>query len=143
MSTEYELCVASQLDKLAQIADFVGEAATQAGLDEDQVFEVRMATDEACTNSMEHAYEGREDGQVRVCCTTEDDSFVVRITDFGRPFEPTSVPQPDINLPLEERSIGGLGLFLMYRLVDDVEFGQDGNGANIVTLRKRRKVVQP
>ncbi len=137
-TAEYELCVASQLGKLAEISDFVGEAATRAGLDEGQVFEVQMATDEACTNSMEHAYEGREDGEVHVCCFIENNSFVVRITDFGKPFEPAEVPQPDITLPLEERSIGGLGLFLIYRLVDDVEFARDVGGGNQVTLRKHR-----
>lgn len=139
---EYDLCVASELTRLAEISDFVGEAATRAGLDEGQVFQVQMATDEACTNSMEHAYEGREDGQVHVCCYIEDDAFVVRVTDYGKPFEPERVPQPDITLPLEERSIGGLGLYLMYRLVDTVEFGRDTDGGNRVTLRKRRTKAQ-
>lgn len=139
MSAQYELCVSSHLTNLAEISDFVGEAASRAGLDESEVFEVQMATDEACTNSMEHAYEGRQDGEVHVCCYVESNAFVVRVTDFGKPFEPDRVPMPDITLPLEERAVGGLGLFLMHRLVDKVEFGRDSDGANRVTLRKQRK----
>jgi serine/threonine-protein kinase RsbW len=141
MGSEFELCVASELSKLAEIADFVTEAAARAGLDENQVFEVQMATDEACTNSMEHAYEGREDGEVHVCCSIEDNAFVVRVTDFGRPFTPEKVPVPDVTLPMEERAVGGLGLFLMRRLVDDVQFAHDPVAGNQVTLRKRRKNV--
>jgi len=140
MSSELELCVASELRNLAAIADFVSEAAARAGLDDTQVFEVQMAADEACTNSMEHAYEGREDGRVQVCCFVEDNVFVVRVTDFGKPFEPETVPVPDITLPLEDRSVGGLGLFLMRRLVDEVQFSRDSTGGNQVTLRKRRRM---
>ena len=142
MSSEYELCVASQLSNLANIAEFVSEAAARAGLDDNQVFEVQMATDEACTNSMEHAYDGREDGEVHVCCYVEDNAFVVRITDFGRPFAPQDVPVPDVTLPLEERSVGGLGLYLMRKLVDDVEFSSDKTAGNQVTLRKLRKAAR-
>jgi len=139
MEEERELCVASQLSNLAAIADFVGAAAARAGLDEQQVFEVQMATDEACTNSMEHAYGGREDGQVHVCCSSENDAFVVRVVDYGKPFAPESVPEPDLSVRIEERSVGGLGLYLMRRLVDEIEFARDADGGNRVTMRKRRK----
>jgi serine/threonine-protein kinase RsbW len=134
---EFELCVTSNLGNLAQIAEFVSELAASWGLHEDDVFAVQMAVDEACTNSIEHAYGGRDDGQVHVCCYVEDDQFVVRITDFGESFDPSSVSSPDVNAPLEEREIGGLGLFFMRKLMDSVEFLSSGSG-NQVIMRKRR-----
>ena len=139
MSDPFEICVCSKLTNLPEIAEFVGERAKAAGLDENQVFEVQMAIDEAATNSMQHAYEGRGNGELRVCCFIEGNAFVVRITDFGAPFDPGQVPEPDLSVPLEDRPIGGLGLYLMRRLMDDVEFQSDPTEGNQVTLRKRRQ----
>lgn len=130
--------MSSAVTNLAQIADFVSERARSVGLDEEQVFEVQMAVDEACANAMEHAYGGRSDGQVHVCCYSSNDEFVVRVTDFGKPFDPERVPQPQIDAPLEEREIGGLGLFFMRRLMDRVEIRSSQTG-NQVLLAKHRK----
>ncbi|NLT74570.1 MAG: ATP-binding protein [Chloroflexi bacterium] len=127
----------SSLSHLAAIAEFVADGARQAGLSEEEVFAVQMAADEACTNSIEHAYGGQE-GEVRICCWAEGNEYVVRITDFGRPFDPDSVPIPDTKAPLTERNIGGLGLFFMRELVDQVDFASDPIQGNQVTLRKRR-----
>lgn len=133
-----EICVSSATANLAEIADFVAERAALAGLDEERVFAVQMAVDEACTNSMQHAYEGRADGEVRICCYVDDDDFVVQIFDHGKRFDPEAVPEPDLASPLEERAIGGLGVFFMRRLMDCVEFTAD-EGGNLVTLRKAIK----
>ncbi len=139
MRDEFEICVSSQLENLARIAEYISERAALAGLNEHQVFEVQMAIDEACTNSMKHAYEGREDGEVSVCCYVEDDDFVVRVTDSGKPFDPTAIPPPDLSSPLEDRQEGGLGLFLMRELMDSVEFHAGPGVGNQVIMRKRRK----
>ncbi|MGI6375526.1 MAG: ATP-binding protein [Anaerolineae bacterium] len=133
-----EICYASDLGKLGEISEFVGARARQAGLSEDGVYEIQMATDEACTNSIEHAYEGRTSGQIDVCCYIDGAYFVVRVTDYGRRFDPDLVPMPDVTAPLEERTIGGLGLFFMRRLVDSIEFSFDPIQGNQVVMRKRR-----
>lgn len=137
MEREYEICVSSRLLNLAAIAEFVSERAHVAGLNENQVFDVQMAVDEACTNAMEHAYEGQPDGQVRVCCYTESDDFVVRITDYGRSFDPSAIAPPDLLSPLKDRPVGGLGLFLMKQLMDRVEYCSDAQSGNQTVMRKR------
>ena len=98
-----ELCVASATANLAEIAGFVAERAALAGLDEERVFAVQMAVDEACTNAMQHAYEGRADGEVRICCYVDDGDFVVQIFDHGKRFDPEAVPEPDLASPLTHR----------------------------------------
>jgi anti-sigma regulatory factor (Ser/Thr protein kinase) len=138
----FELCVASDLSHLEEISAFVAEGARSAGLDEQQVFEIQMAADEACTNSIEHAYSGTR-GEVRICCWTEADAYVVRVTDFGEPFDPDQVPVPDTSASLAERNIGGLGLFLMRELVDRIEFHSDPVQGNQVLLRKQRRDREP
>ena len=135
-----EICVLSQTTNLAQVAEFVISEAQEAGLDETQVFEIQMAVDEACSNSMEHAYEGVPNGNLRVCCSLLEDEFVVRITDYGKPFDPTDFPAPDTKQPLEDRQIGGLGIFLMRQLVDQLEYATEPEtGGNQITLHKRLK----
>jgi serine/threonine-protein kinase RsbW len=137
MEREYEICVSSQLLNLAEIAEFISERAHLAGLNDDQVFDVQLAVDECCTNAMEHAYDGHPDGQVRVCCYLESNDFVVRVTDYGRSFDPSAVSSPDLSLPLEERQIGGLGLYLMGQLMDLVEYHADEKAGNQTVMRKR------
>jgi len=135
-----ELCIEGDPEHLATVSEFVAAGARRAGLSEDDVFAIQMAADEACTNSIEHAYNGRR-GEVRVCCWSEGDDYVVRITDFGDVFDPESVPSPDTTSPLTERPIGGLGLFLMRELVDQVIFQSDPERGNQVILRKRRRIA--
>jgi serine/threonine-protein kinase RsbW len=134
---QYEICVSSRLSNLAQVAEFVSERARVAGMREDAVYDLQAAVDEACTNSMQHAYGGREDGEVRICCYQQNGEFVVSVADRGVPFDPASVREPDVTAPLEDRDIGGLGLYLMRRLVDSVEFSSPQQAGNQVVMRKR------
>lgn len=136
---EYEICVTSSMANLAKVADFASERARLAGMGEDQVFEVQMAVDEACANAMEHAYKGRQDGEIRVCCYVEKDDFVVCVTDYGKPFDPSSISAPDLSASLEERDVGGLGLFFMRALMDGVEFRSGPIRGNEVIMRKHRR----
>lgn len=138
MSERLELTVASDLEKLAQIADFVTDAALRLGLDEKQAFEVQMATDEACANIIEHAYGPGVAGEISICCETEGDDFVVTLRDQGCSFDPCQVPEPDLTCPLEDRQIGGLGLFFMRKLMDRVDFCSDPDTGNELRMYKRR-----
>ena len=135
---EFEICVSSALQNLADIGDFVSERARLSGMDEAQVFDVQMAVDEACSNTVQHGYEGRDDGQIRICCFAQGSDFVVRITDRGRPFDPSTVATPDTSSPLEDREIGGLGLFFIRELMDEVSFQSDPAAGNVLVMRKRR-----
>jgi serine/threonine-protein kinase RsbW len=126
------------MENLVVIADFVAAVAERLGLDDDETFALQMAIDEACSNVMEHAYRGRSDGQVSVRLQALDDQVVVTIHDQGEPFDPQSVPRPDTSAPLQKRQNGGLGLYLMEKLMDSVEWGFDPERGNTLTMRKRR-----
>lgn len=139
MPIEHEICVSSNLTNLAGIAQFVSERARQVGMNEQEVFDIQMAVDEACTNSIEHAYSDGAAGVVRVCCYVEDRDFVVRISDYGEPFDAAAIPTPDTAAPLEERGIGGLGLYFMRKLMDSVEFSLIAPRGNLVVMRKQHK----
>lgn len=137
MSVTYSLTVNSQFERLAEIADFIADAACACGLNDEQTYDVQMAVDEACTNIIEHAYRGKPDGTIHLTCRKCGNEFIVTIQDFGKPFDPRQVQTPRTRAPLSERRIGGLGLFFMHQLMDRVEFDFVSGQGNRLTMRKK------
>lgn len=129
------LTLDASLEALAAISDFVVEQARAAGMDEHAVWEVQLAVDEAATNVIQHSY-ARADGQMTINIDASESAFEIVICDRGRPFNPEEVPEPDLVSPLEERKTGGLGLYLMRKLMDRVDFRFE-NGENILTMVKQ------
>lgn len=132
------LTLEASLEALAAISEFIVAQARSAGLDDHAIWEVQLATDEAATNVIQHSYR-QSPGPITISADKVDGSFVVTISDRGRAFDPEKVPEPDLVSPLEERKTGGLGLYLMRKLMDHVEFRFD-EGENILVMSKR---VQP
>ena len=122
------------------ICAFVVQAAESAGLNEDAVFHVQLAVDEACSNIIEHAYGGEGKGDIEVICDTRDEQdghfFVVQIRDQGQPFNPDNVPKIGSNKELDQLQVGGLGLHFMRQTMDRIEF-HFHSGYNTVMMFKR------
>ena len=131
---QLELQIEAKPENLSVIADFIATAMRQLGTEQD-MFEVRTAVDEACTNVILHAYSGQE-GSITISCELQDHDFVVTIRDNGKPFDPTSVPPPDLQADLDERRIGGLGMYLMSQLMDDVSYSSNVEKGNKLVMRK-------
>ncbi len=141
---ERHLTVPGRFESLARISEFVTAAAHSAGLDADDVFHVEMAVDEACSNVIEHAYEDRR-GEIELTCSTvEPGNLEIVILDHGRPFDPTSVPQPTFADPskIDVMQEGGLGLYFMRKLMDDVHFEFVPSQGNKLTMLKRRHTAR-
>jgi anti-sigma regulatory factor (Ser/Thr protein kinase) len=132
-----ELTVSSDLDGLPQVIDFVRQASMEAGLSDKAVFACELATDEACTNIIEHAYAGRSDGVIRVACWTENGAFVVQFHDQGVAFDPTQIREPLLTEDLARRPLGGVGVHFMRSLMDEVRFEFDPVTGNKLTMTKR------
>jgi anti-sigma regulatory factor (Ser/Thr protein kinase) len=127
------LCV--DLQQLETVREFVAETCQGFGLDCRTAYDVRLAVDEACTNVIQHAYAGRG-GRVKITIDTIKCGVRVTICDWGTPFDPLAVPTPDVAAPLEERPLGGLGLFLMRQMMDEVDFQFDTDDGNRLTMIK-------
>ncbi len=135
---ETHLEVPAALESLGIISDHVVACARAAGLDDHAVWEMQLAVDEAATNIIIHAYGDHDlDGSLIVQSVLSADEFTVHLHDQGVPFDPDYVPPPDLTSPVEDRKTGGLGIYLMRRLMDRVDFQFDVDGYNIVTLVKR------
>ena len=148
----------ARYESLAEICNFVTQAARNAGLDEGAIYSVNMAVDEACSNIIEHAYGHIHRGTmpreasslhspteeiIEIACIDNLEAFTIVLEDHGKPFDPGSVPRPDIHQSIEQRPTGGLGLFFIRQLMDEVRFefipGASGlPNTNILILVKRK-----
>ena len=127
----------ADFSNLDAIRDFVGETAEQAGFSGKDVYAIQLSTDEACSNVIEHAYEGQEGGDIEVSCDVKDDALIIVIHDHGVEFDITKVKKPNLSKKLEEREIGGLGVYLIQKLMDEVRFESSAKKGNYLTMIKR------
>jgi serine/threonine-protein kinase RsbW len=120
------------------ICDYIGHCANEAGLNEEEVYAVQLAVDEASTNIMEHGY-GREcPNRIDITCEILEDGLKVVIYDDAEPFDPETVPEPEINVPLEDVKPRGLGIFLMRKMMDEVQYKSSPDIGNTLTMIKHR-----
>lgn len=98
--------------------------------------DVNVALDELLSNALSHGRAGREEGLVTVDVKLEHQHLTIILADDGPSFDPLAQATPDTTLSIEERSIGGLGIHLVRKLMDDVAY-QRRDGQNIVTLTRR------
>lgn len=129
----------AQIDSLPTIVEFATQAAEIACLNARAIYGVQLAMEEAFSNIVKHAYDNRGDGQVECTLISQHHQLTMILRDYGRPFDPNSVPDPDINASLEDRRLGGLGLYFMRQLMDEVHFEFTPDSGNILTMVKRRE----
>jgi serine/threonine-protein kinase RsbW len=132
----FELEVDSKLESLSIISDFITKVTERAGLEARNIFEVQMAVDEACTNIIQYAYPEQK-GMITLVCELVNDDFIVTIRDKGKPFDPSCVPAPDLEADLDKRKVGGLGIYFMRKMMDEVSYNLDAEKGNELTMRKK------
>lgn len=131
---------AAKFEFLDEIREFVGGVARAGGFDERDVYNIQLATDEAASNIIEHAYEGVNDGLLEISCGVNGSAITIVLVDHGESFDPSVVPVPDLKADLSERKIGGLGIFLMRKLMDEVRYeAEPRKKRNTLTMIKRRR----
>ena len=126
----------ADLAQLAVIREFVAESSRALDADEQVIRDLQLAVDEICSNSIRHGYGGQA-GQLEVSVERVGHSIKVVVRDWGMAFDPEQIAVPDLDLPLEERSLGGLGLFLVKQVMDEVRFEFDASKGNSVTMFRR------
>jgi len=114
------------LDALAPIRQFVEKAAKQAGLGKKAIYDLCLAVDEIATNVVTHGYEEAGlKGDLQIDAEITPETLVIHLQDSGVPYDPSShlVPTPeDLDRPLEDRNVGGLGILLARAAVDELNY---------------------
>lgn len=136
-STHPTITVAAGVDQLAGVRAFVREQVAAAGGDDETMGDLVQAVDELVCNVVEHGYAGRP-GTIEVAFVETPDAIAFRIRDDAPAFDPTSVPEPPLDLPIGQRRLGGMGVHLARALTDEFDHRILPTGGNEVTVRKRR-----
>jgi serine/threonine-protein kinase RsbW len=128
----------ARFEFLDEIRDLVAEVAREGGFSEKEVYSLQLAADEAASNIIEHAYAGVLNASLDVTCELAGNELIITMHDTGKPFDPSKVKHPNLKADLSERQIGGLGLYLMRKLMDDVQYEANSRTGNVLTMIKRR-----
>ena len=94
-----------------------------------------LAIEELVTNCIKHGYDDKGEHIIEITLKLSANELALTVTDDGHPFNPLELPEPDIHLPMEDRPIGGLGIHLLRKMSDRMEYERTG-GKNQITLRK-------
>jgi len=132
---EFTLKIPGKTDNLEAIRTFVAGVARNAGFGEEDVNKIELAVDEACSNVIEHAYARDEAKDIDIAVLVERLKLTVTVIDHGKSFHFDGIPLPDMKQYLAELRVGGLGIYLMKMLMDEVEYRSE-NGRNEVRMSK-------
>ena len=131
----FQLRVPAEDRHLAEIRDFIQEVGEKIQIPGKILANTKLAVDEACTNVVKHGYKGQS-GFIEVIVTGNLREFHIEIRDQGESFDLRNVKSPDLKLYVETRKRGGLGVFLMNQLMDEVRY-RGGTDGNTLTMSKR------
>ena len=123
------------MDDLARVRQFIREEAARAGAEPPEIHDLVQAVDESVTNSIVHGYKGVP-GPLEVELARDGRTIVVHLRDQAASFDPTTVSTPDVNLPLDQQQMGGLGVLLTRELTDSMSYKRTSRG-NELTLTKK------
>ena len=133
------LILPCDINEIPRLTEFVQSVCHDAGFGDSAVQQLILAVEEAVVNIMNYAYEPDAKGPVSLTAEAADNQITITIMDSGRPFDPTLVPQPDLTLDAEEREEGGLGIFMIRRNTDAMQY-ERRDGYNVLQLTKNNSV---
>ena len=126
----------AKLENLEAMISFIKKSAEGLGLDAKKVGQIQLAAEEILINVINYAYPDTT-GDIEITCSARDGAgLAVSIADSGIAFNPLELPEPNINTPVAERKIGGLGIFLVRKTMDQVTYTRQDN-RNILTFTKQ------
>ena len=133
---ERQLVLHNDIHQISLLAQFVETVADLAHLDAGVSMSLNLALEEAVSNVIMYAYPKGTDGLVDIKAILDKDSLEFVISDSGVAFDPTAAPEADITLDVQDRPIGGLGIFLVRNIMDAVHYKREG-GKNILSMSKK------
>lgn len=136
-----EISLVNDLKEIARVAEQIDEFCASRAIASEVAYAVNLALDEILTNTISYGYADDEPHQIEISVRPEAEALIIVIVDDSAAFDLSNAPTPDIGASLEERPLGGLGLFLVHQVMDSVEYRREGE-RNIVTLKKNRTEEQ-
>lgn len=133
---EKSIVLANDISEIGKLSEFVEEIGCELSLSPDVIFNLNLVLEEAVVNVINYAYPKEEHQSIYLSAHLHEGSIVLVVTDTGKEFDPTLAPEVDITLSADERPIGGLGIFLIRQIMNEVRYERI-DGKNILTLEKK------
>ena len=131
-----QLTIDAKVENLSQVLAFLDEKLEEVGCSPKVLMQLDVAVEEIYVNIASYAY-GDGEGKAEIIIDISDDpkSVEIEFRDSGMEFDPLAKPDPDVSLPAEERQIGGLGIYMVKKSMDEMSYKYE-NGQNILIIRK-------
>lgn len=136
-TTTYSITVQASTKHLAEVRNFVAKHASDFGFKKQDVADIRLAVDEAYTNIIKHAYNNDEHKSVDIELGYNSNRFWISLLDTGDAFDPKSYSKPDVRKKIKEKKRGGVGVYLIRKLMDEVEYHTEGS-VNEIRMTKNK-----
>jgi len=136
MDQPFEMTIGSDIENIPAVSAKLEGAMKAHGFCTDEILDTQLAVEEAITNVIVHGYK-KTGGEIHLSCRVIPDLVRIRISDAAPPFNPLSIPEPERAGNIDQRRIGGLGVFLLRQVMDEISYRYE-NGRNILTLEKRK-----
>ncbi len=133
------LRVAANLDILKSVRDFIEDSAALCNFSLKESQELIQAVDEAMTNIIQHGYRG-EPEEIEIVVAPTEDGLWVHLRDHAYAFDPTTLPQPDLSVSLENRPVGKMGMMFIRQFVDNMSYQRQDGRINQLSLFKKGKI---
>jgi serine/threonine-protein kinase RsbW len=137
MERSLSCIIDADIHAIPRVSTALDEAMRAHAFSDEEILDTQLAVEEAVTNVIVHGYAGTT-GQIAITCRTTGELAEVRIEDTSPAFDPLSIPEPDITKDIDDRKIGGLGIFLIRQVMDDIIYRYE-DGKNILVLVKKKK----
>jgi serine/threonine-protein kinase RsbW len=136
MDQPFEMTIGSDIENIPAVSARLEGAMMAHGFCTDEILDTQLAVEEVITNVIVHGYK-KPGGDIDISFRITGSSTEIEVADNAPLFNPLSLPEPDISGDISDRKVGGLGVFLVRQVMDDVRYRHE-NGRNILTLEKRR-----
>ena len=136
---EHRIVLKNDISELERLHDFIKQIGKENHIKDGLLDEINLAVEEAIVNVIDYAYPDGVEGEAVINVNEENGFIKFVIKDKGKPFDPTQVKEADTTLGVEDREIGGLGIFLVRKIMDNVQYERTADGQNVLTLIKKIK----
>ena len=133
MAATLTLTLKNDPAEIGRLVDLLEAFGPQSGLTDDATFKLTLALDEIVANVVRHGFDDDREHRIEVKVTVDDRTVTASVEDDGLEFDPREAPVPDLDLPIEMRKPGGLGMHLVKATMDSVEYRRQ-DGRNILTV---------
>jgi serine/threonine-protein kinase RsbW len=132
------ICISSDTAELSKVREFILQNAIAFGFSDEQSYKISLAVDEACSNLIRHAFKLDAKNNIYIEIEISTGIFSVKILDNGIPFDPLTVESPDMKEYFKQFKHGGLGIYIMRSVMDEIKYfpSSNNNSCNILKLTK-------